>query len=136
MKSLRCLPLAATFAACSDAALSPRQPVSPTPTLSGTWQASFFEITPPGGPTFDMLHLGASLTITVDTDERTAGRLVAPFGSPEGRVIANGPRVRFDQEAETFVRLLEWTWSGDTLAAIDHPLGETRFTVRLVRGVS
>lgn len=138
MKFLRLLLVATALAACSDSALSPGQPVIPTPSLAGTWRASVFEITPDGGPTFDMLDMGANLTIVVDTNERTSGSLVAPFGSPEtdmaGRVIANGNHIRFEQQAETFVRLLEWSLSGDTLAAVDQPLGETRFTVRLLRG--
>jgi hypothetical protein len=137
VKSLRMFILAAALAACSDSGPSPLEPVTPPPTLAGTWHATVFQITAEGLPTFDMLELGANLTLSIDAQGRTTGKLVAPFGSPEtdmaGQATITGNRVTFDQVSETFVRLLAWSLHGDTLSVTNEALGETRFTVTLVR---
>ena len=137
MKFLRLVLLVAAVAACSEKVLSPLQPGIPSPSLAGTWRASVLRSPWRGIPTFDMLEVGANLTLSVDAAGRTTGRLVAPFGSPEvdmtGQAVINGDRIRFEQAAETFVRLLEWKLAGDTLAVTDQHVATTRFTVRLVR---
>lgn len=124
--------------ACYDSSSSPLEPVVPPSSLAGTWTAVRFDITPDGIPTQDMLAVGAGLVITVDGDRRTTGRLTGPFGSPEtdmsGEAIAEGTRVRFQQPADTFVRLLEWARHGDTLSVTDQRISSTRFTLQLVRG--
>lgn len=138
MRAARLLLVLGVLTACYESRPYPLEPDVPPLALAGTWTAVRFDVTPDGVPTQDMLEVGAGLVIVVDGSGRTTGRLTGPFGSPEtdmsGEAIAEGNRVRFVQPADTFVRLLEWTRHGDTLAVTDQRLATTRFTLRLVRG--
>ncbi|MGQ0701709.1 MAG: hypothetical protein ACT4PM_01085 [Gemmatimonadales bacterium] len=108
---------------------------------TGTYAASLiFRVTPPGGEPIDVRGPGGSLSITIRRDGTTTGSLHlpasvtggAPFtGSMEGTAVITGLTVRFEQEADTFVRDLLWSRIEDTLVVVDQDVNGTRYTITL-----
>mgnify|MGYP003577217059 FL=1 len=94
--------------------------------LAGTFEATSFIVTETGEAPMDVLALGGDLTITIAQNNSTTGTLNVPSEltggsnlsfSMNGTAIRTGNTVAFDQQADTFVRDLAWTFSGNTLIA-------------------
>lgn len=115
----RVLPLAALLLiGCKGTEASP---------IAGIWSATTFMSIEVGKPQADVLAQGGGLTITVSSTNRTTGSLSIPATVTGGAaVVANmvgtatvigGAIVQFDQEADTFVRDVIWTITGNTLVS-------------------
>jgi hypothetical protein len=100
--------------------------------LAGTFVATSFIVTETGEPPMDVLALGGDLTITIAQDNSTSGVLTVPGEivggsdvslSMAGSAIRTGNTVHFEQDADSFVRDLAWTFSGNTLNASDSDAG-------------
>ena len=87
------------------------------------YHASVFTITD-GGVTTDLLAEGGVLDLTLTEDGRTSGRLFVPGGDEDGSDFDRdltgtwtlaGDTVRFEHEADTFLRDVPFTLSGDLL---------------------
>ena len=108
---------------------------------TGTYAASLiFRITPPGGEPIDVRAAGGSLSITFRSDGTTTGSLHVPAsvtgGAPftasmAGTAVITGLTVRFEQEADSFVRDLVWSRIEDTLVVLDQDVSGTRYTITL-----
>lgn len=92
-----------------------------TPTSSdivGVYAATTLTTTTSGVAT-DQLAAGASLTITINSDGTTTGRLVAPDAgfdeSMAGTWTLSGNTVEFTQSADSFVRNMAFTASRNRL---------------------
>jgi hypothetical protein len=81
---------------------------------------------PQNGLTADLLLLGASLTVVLNQDGTTSGRLVAPGMGENGADVdedlagtwtLQGSTVRFDQPGDTFVRDVPFTAEPNRLRA-------------------
>lgn len=105
----------ALFSACED-------PVS-VDDLSGSYEASTFTLTQ-SGSTDDLLAQGASITLTLDADGSTSGRLFVPDGNEDGSDFdadltgtwtRTGSQVSFDHPADTFIRDMSFAVDGSRL---------------------
>lgn len=94
--------------------------------LAGTFVATSFVATETGEAPMDILALGGELTISIAQNNSTTGILTIPGDltggsdlsfSMNGTATRTGNTVTFDQEEDTFVRDLDWTFSGNTLNA-------------------
>jgi hypothetical protein len=112
-----------TLAAGTGCGTEPREPDVP----QGTWMATTFTLS--GAVTGNVLAEGGELRLTLNADGTMSGRLFVPAslgGGEEGEdfdrdmagtwALADGI-LTFEQAEDTFVRDLEWTWSGNTLSA-------------------
>lgn len=117
---------------------------TPTETnvLAGSYRATTFRVTPSGQAATDVLAQSGSLTITIGTDNATSGSLVLPASvtggtalteNMAGTAVRTGNAVQFQQAADTFVRDLTWTVSGNALTVADQAVGSARFTITLAR---
>ena len=102
--------------------------------IAGIWSATTFTFTEAGKPPADVLAQGGGLTITVTSSNRTSGNLTIPstitngatvVESMVGTAIVNGSTVEFDQAADTFVRDVTWTITGNTLVTNSTVAGVT-----------
>jgi len=93
------------------------------------------------GVTTDWVQRGAHLTIILSENGTVTGRLFVPgadedggdFDQPmDGTWTSEGAIVRLTQSADTFVRDVDWTWTGDRLTA-DHSFSDVRVSVVLER---
>jgi hypothetical protein len=115
------LALAAVLASCGD-----DDKFSPTvENVAGTYSATSFTLSTPAG-TVDLLGLGSSVTVTLEPDGTTTGRLFVPGGAEEGGDVdadltgtwtLNGSIVTFNQTADTFIRDVEFTAGQNRLTA-------------------
>jgi len=88
----------------------------------------------------DVIAAGGSLTLDLALDGTASGRLVVPeeVGGPldadmAGTYEVTGATIEFTQDADTFVRDAEWTWSpGGVLDGVWTGSGVT-ITVRMER---
>lgn len=122
----RILPLAAlVLLGCKGTEASP---------IAGTWSATTFLFTEAGKQPADVLAQGGGLTITVSSTNRTIGSLSVPatitggasvVASMAGTATVSGSTVQFDQEADTFVRDVTWTITGNTLVTTSSVSGVT-----------
>ena len=129
---LAALASTAVVAACAD---DPNVPPSGVP---GQYRATTFSSSA-GGPTVDLLTLGASLTMTLDPDHTTTGRLVVPAAVSGGNGVdeslagswrQSNDTVYFDGPADTFVRDVPFVIRGAALEALYiTPGGEVRVTL-------
>ncbi len=114
------------------------------PTLSGTYAATKFLVTPtPSGlPPIDILAAGGSLSVTIGTDNTTTGTLNIPGsvtgGAPwitsmAGTAVQSDGTIQFQQSAETFVRDLTWKLATDSLTVVDQPASNALITITLKR---
>ncbi len=96
--------------------------------LAGRFEATSFVVTETGEAPMDVLALGGDLTITIAENNSTTGTLNIPpeLGggawlsfSMNGTATRTGNTVRFNQPADTFVRDIDWTFSGNTLNATE-----------------
>jgi hypothetical protein len=129
------LALAALFAGCGD-----DDPFSPTvDNVSGSYSAETFTLTTDAG-TVDLLALGAEVTVELAADGTTTGQLFVPgVGVNEedfeadlaGTWTLTDSTVTFSQDADTFIRDVEFTASENRLTG-EETFGEE--TVQLVLG--
>jgi hypothetical protein len=107
----------------------------PSSALAGTWVATSFVFTETGAAPVDVLAAGGGLTIAIAGDNSTTGTLTIPgsiiggsdfVASMAGTAVRSGNTVTFSQPADTFVRNVVWTVSGDT---IEGTLTQTGVTV-------
>ena len=93
-------------------------PTVPTvETVAGSYTARTFTLTSAVGTT-DLLALGSTVTVTLDADGTTSGRLFIPGGAEGGGDLdedlagtwtLSGSIVTFSQSADTFIRDVEFT---------------------------
>jgi hypothetical protein len=88
------------------------------------WGATSFQFIEAGEAPIDVLAEGGSLTIFIAGDNSTAGTLNIPASLAGGVAISlsmvgtatrSGNTVQFDQIADTFVRDMTWTVTGNTM---------------------
>jgi predicted small lipoprotein YifL len=89
--------------------------------LTGTYHATTFASTGFTGETRDLLALGASITLTLNADKTTAGRLYVPPADDSAPAVDEdlagtwdivGTTVTLDHEANTFLRRMEFVADG------------------------
>ena len=127
------LALAALFIGCSD-----DDSFSPTlDNVAGSYSAATFTVAS-GAGTLDLLALGAEVTVDLAADGTTTGQLFVPGAGEDGEDVEadltgtwtlDSSTVTFSQDADTFIRDVEFIASEDRLT------GEGTFdeeTVRLV----
>ena len=112
-------------------------------TISGTFQATIFTVTPTGQGLIDVIAAGGSLRITISESGATTGQLSLPASvtggaafnaSMEGTAVITGLTVRFTQSADTFVRDLIWSRQSAQLLIVDNQAaGSATYTIALVR---
>lgn len=117
-------------------------PTGTTPSIAGAYTATELRVTPNGQSTIDVLAQGGTLAIAIAPDNTTSGTLVLPATvtggagvteSMAGTVVRTGNTVRFQQSADTFVRDLTWTASGNTLQVKNQTVGSANYTVTMSR---
>lgn len=134
---------AGLLAACGDGPLDPGSPsmavVAGEYDAADTFGALSFTTTA-DGETTDWLAAGARLTLTLDADGTVAGRLFIPGGDEDGSDMdadmagtwtLSGTTVRFEQEADTFVRDMPFTYTDKVLSG-DRTFSDVRVRVVLV----
>jgi len=124
---------AATLAtACAD------DPNVPPAGVPGSYHATAFSLAS-GGPAYDLLASGASLTMTLAADHTTTGRLFVPAEFAGGAAVdesmagtwrQSNDTVYFDGPADTFVRDVPFVVRTNTLwGEYDPPGGQLRVTL-------
>ncbi len=140
LPALRRIPIA--LAVASVLAACGSDTPTETNTLAGSYRATTFRVTPLGQSAIDVLAQGGALTITVAADNATSGSLNVPAiatggtaltASMAGTAVRTGNTVQFQQTADTFVRDVNWTVSGNALTVVDQAAGSARFTITLAR---
>jgi hypothetical protein len=124
---------AARLAWLAVAALVPMISSCKDDSLPGDYTATTFTITPQGGATQDVLAAGGHITLSIANDFTTAGNLSIPAsidGGPVsvsmlGNMVKQGDEITFDLVADSFMRDMTFTFSGNTLSAIDTFSGTT-----------
>ncbi len=114
--------------------------IEPTIDIAGAYQATTFKVTPTGKATIDVLAKGGTMTLAISNDNTTTGSLVIPQdvigssvnASMVGTVVKSGYAVRFQQTADTFVRVVGWLAGGGTIAT-DTNDGSARIEITLTR---
>lgn len=146
----RAVALAAALVASVFSAACDREPIGPVdPTrelVAGTYNAhgafgvlSFTSVT--NGVTTDWLAAGATLTLVLDGSGNVAGRLFHPGAGEDGGDMDEDMAgswtldrriVHLEQNADTFMRDLDFTFHDATLTA-DRTFGDTRVRIVLVQ---
>ncbi len=120
--------LTLSLAACGDDAFSPT-----VENVSGSYTAQTFTATS-GAGTVDLLALGAEVSVTLEEDGDTSGDLFVPGGGEGGEDLEadlagtwtlSGSTVTFNQDADTFLRDVEFTAEEDRLTAEGEFSGQT-----------
>lgn len=128
--------LAGTLSACGEALTGPGG------IATGTYVAAAFSITQAGQAPVNVLADGGSLTIRINADGTTSGALVipstltggAPFtASMAGTVTVTSLTVKFEQNADTFVRDLNWSRTGQDIRVENQVVAGTSYTITLIR---
>ena len=127
--------LAATLAIASGCAEDPNVP---PPGIPGSYHATTFTLSS-GGPAVNLLASGASLSMSLLSDNTTTGRLVIPASVTGGEAIdeslagswrQSNDTVYFDGPADTFVRDVPFVVRGASLAGeYAPPGGQLRVTL-------
>jgi hypothetical protein len=111
-------------------------------TIAGTYQATVFHVTPTGQNVLDFVAGGATLTMTITSSDTTTGALHVPASlnsgtafdrDMAGTVTVTGSSVRFNQQADSFVRDLNWAWNGTTIGVTSQSVGGVSFTITLTK---
>ena len=111
------------------------------PSVAGAYVATTFRVTPAGQPMIDVLAGGGTLSINIAADNSTTGSLTLPASlagsttslTMAGTAVVSGSTIKFQQTADTFVRDLTFTISGNTLSATNQTVGGATFNVTLTR---
>ena len=127
--------LASASVACGSD--GPTQPSS----VAGAYVATTFRVAPAGQSTIDVLAGGGTLSINIAADNSTTGSLTLPASlagsttslSMAGTAVVSGSTIKFQQTADTFVRDLTFTISGNTLSATNQTAGGATFSVTLTK---
>jgi hypothetical protein len=102
--------------------------------IAGTWVATSFVFTEVGEPPADVLAMGGSLSITIASTNATTGTMTIPGALVGGSDITlnmagtarrTGNTIEFDQAADSFVRDIPWTFTGNTLRGTRSDAGVT-----------
>jgi len=129
----------ALFAACgiTDNLTGHASPVA------GTYSAIVFTVTPAGQAPIDVLAKGGNLTIAIDGDNGATGTLDLPASvaggtafsaNMKGTAIVNGGTLHFQQDADTFVRNLNWTIVGPQQISVSNQVvSGTTYTITMIR---
>lgn len=128
---------AVTLVACGGDSTGPADSA-----IAGTYTATTLQVTE-GGFSADALSLGVRLTLTLTAPSTVAGTMTIPAAVSEsgraevenlaGTFTRTGDIIRFNQTADTFVRDLPFTVSGNTLSATNATSGTAVYTVVLTR---
>lgn len=117
-----------TLAACGSS--DTIAPITPTvQSVSGPYRAAHVDgssanfgvltTTTSAGVTTDELGKGASIQLTLNANGTTAGRIIVPDGSLDadltGTWLLTGNQVTLNQSADTFLRDIKFTATGDQL---------------------
>ena len=142
------LALSAVAALMTVACEQPGEPVVPTmAAVAGEYDAneSFGALsftTTAEGETINWLEAGASFSLTLNADGTVSGRLFIPGGDENGADMDAdmagtwtllGNTVTFEQDADTFVRDMPFTYIDGVLEG-DHIFDDVRVRVVLVQG--
>ena len=108
---------------------------------AGTYVATVFLVTPPGEQQVNVLGAGGSLSIAISTSGSTSGSLNIPASVSGGPLTASMAgtatvtelTVEFDQDADTFVRDLNWARVGTAIQVGNVSAGGALFTITLQR---
>jgi hypothetical protein len=120
--------LTLSLAACGDDGFSPT-----VENVSGSYTAQTFTVTS-GVGTVDLLALGAEVSVVLEEDGDTTGELFVPGGGEGGEDLEadltgtwtlSGSTVTFNQDADTFLRDVEFTAQEDLLTAEGEFSGQT-----------
>lgn len=127
--------------ACSNNSTGPDNQLTPAQ-VAGEYQSTTFTVQLPNG-TFDILSLGGFINMTLTQNQTTTGRLFIPdtlgLGSEDGgdfdmnlqgTYAISGKTITFQQNADTFVRDMTWTYDNGTLSGSD-TFSEATITVTL-----
>lgn len=136
LRRLAIVPALAIAGSCGDLSTSVIPDVIP-----GTYAATSFRVTPPGQGTVDVIAAGGSLTITIAQDLSTDGTLFMPGGlvSPQAvQASMAGKLVQkldgtyyFQQNANTFMRLLIWQQATDAFVTTTQLDDGTSFQIAI-----
>ena len=116
--------------------------MDPNSSLAGSYHATVFSVTPTGQAAIDVLAANGSFVITISAANALSGLLSIPAsvtgGSAlsadmAGTAVVTGATVTFQQNADTFVRDLEWTRVGTSLTVVAQAAGSASFTITLAR---
>ena len=133
-RSLRALAGAVLFLAACD---SPTEPPT-VASVAGEYTATEFRVTTPG-ESVDLLQEGVELDIDLRADGTTAGRLFAPGLDEDGgdldadlagRWTLQGDTVRFQHDADTFLRDMDFIAQGSRLEG-NRDFGGARIRITL-----
>jgi hypothetical protein len=136
LRHLAILPALAVAGSCGELSTSVIPDVIP-----GTYAATSFRVTPPEQQTVDVIAAGGSLTVTVAQDFSTDGTLFLPAGlissqpiqaSMAGKLVQKADGTWFfQQNANTFMRLLIWQQFTDALVTTTLLEDGTQFQIAL-----
>ena len=131
--------LVVATAAVTIATACAEDPNVPPVGVPGAYHATAFSLATGGGPAYDLLASGASLTLTLAADHSTTGRLFVPAGYAGGAAVDESmagtwrqshDTVYFDGPADTFVRDVPFVVRANTLSAeYDPPGGQLLVTL-------
>jgi len=108
--------------------------------VAGAYSAASFTVTE-GSTTTDWLDAGATVTMILDAEGDVSGQLFVPGGNDDGSdLVANlagtwtldGQIVTFDQAADTFIRDMSFTVTGNALVG-DETFGTTHVQLTLTK---
>jgi hypothetical protein len=103
-------------------------------TIVGTYSATLFTYTPPGGTPQNVLAAGGSISLIIYNDLTTSGNLSVPASvtggqqvsaSLIGQAVQLSDVVTLNLIVETFLRDAQWTFDGNTLSTIHVASGVT-----------
>jgi len=110
--------------------------------IAGTYTATTCRLKPPSSSEINVLAQGGNLSIVISGNSTTTGTLNLPAivtggaalqTSMAGAVDRNGNSVSFEQTADTFVRDLYWTVSGNTITVTNQSVSGATWTIVLTR---
>jgi len=110
--------------------------------LAGSYTATVFQVAPPGQSAINVIAAGGTLTMTIGQDLAVSGSISLPASvtgdeafsaSLAGTATIVGSTIEFQQAADTFVRDLEWTLSGNNLTVQGQVVNGTTFTITMTK---
>lgn len=122
---------------CGDTACA----CSPPNDVAGVYHATRLRFTPAGQATVDALAAGATITLTLAQNGSTSGTFFVPAALNNGVQVSfdlagsyqsDGVHVSFSHTADTFIRDVQWSIQGSTLATTA-TAGSTQYDVILSR---
>jgi hypothetical protein len=114
----------------------------PADSVTGTYVATVFSVTPTGQAPINVLAAGGSLGITIAANNSTSGTLSIPASvtgttaftaDMAGTALVTSSTVQFQQAADSFVRDLTWSRTGTSLTVVAQTAGSASHTITLTR---